>query len=354
MALHDLNERERRVLEAVIQMYVETAEPAGSRTLSKICGLGVSAATIRNTMSDLEEKGYLFHPHTSAGRVPTDRAYRAYVDALVQLPALSGPESERLAEEISAGSTAVEAILRRAAQSLGLLTQELGVALGPQMLERTVLARIELVRLASDRVLVVLTLQGGAVRTIFIEARGELDDAVVAEVTRLLNERLAGLTLSEIRTSLADRLRDSADGARDVVELLNIFVQQREQLFDLSLQVEDRNVVLGQASVLAEQPEFSSGEQLRSLLQLTETRQDLAELLRHRGASPSAVSPGLTISIGNEHADPRLERFTLVTSEYRAGPFSGVIGVIGPTRMPYDKVIAMVSHTSRLLTELLD
>ena len=355
MSLQDLTERERRVLEAVIQMYVETAEPAGSRTLSQRCGLGVSAATIRNTMSDLEAKGYLFHPHTSAGRIPTDRAYRAYVDALVQIPSLTGAESDRLAEEISAGGTAVEAILRRAAQSLGLLTQELGVALGPQMLDRTILARIELVRLTSDRVLVVLTLTGGAVRTIFVEARGELGDEVVAEVARLLNERLAGLTLSEIRSSLADRLRDGADARRDTAELLNIFVQQREQLFDLSLQAEDGAVVLGQASVLAEQPEFATGQQLRHLLQLTETRQDLAELLRRRsGTAASPVTPGLTISIGNEHADPRLERFTLVTSEYRAGPFSGVIGVIGPTRMPYEKVIAMVSHTSRLLTELLD
>lgn len=355
MALHDLNERERKVLEAVIQMYIDTAEPAGSRTLSQRSGLGVSAATIRNTMSDLEAKGYLFHPHTSAGRIPTDRAYRLYVDSLVQIPALTGPEYERLAEEISAGSSAVEAILRRAAQSLGLLTQELGVALGPQMLDRTVLARVELVRLASDRVLVVLTLRGGAVRTIFVEARGELADEAVAEVARLLNERLAGLTLSEIRASLAERLRDGTESTRDAAELLNIFVEQREQLFDLTLQTDDGAVVLGQASVLAEQPEFATGEQLRHLLQLTETRHDLAEVLRRRNStSADHVSPGLTISIGNEHTDPRLERFTLVTSEYRAGPFMGVIGVIGPTRMPYEKVIAMVSHTSRLLTELLD
>src|SRR5688572_31208258 len=111
MSLHELSERERRVLEAVIQMYVETAEPAGSRALSRRSGLGVSPATIRNTMSDLEEKGFLFHPHTSAGRIPTDKAYRAYVDALMQLPP-SGPrgEYERLAEEISAGSSAIESI----------------------------------------------------------------------------------------------------------------------------------------------------------------------------------------------------------------------------------------------------
>lgn len=361
MALLDLTERERTVLEAVIQMYVETAEPAGSRALSRRSGLGVSAATIRNTMSDLEEKGYLFHPHTSAGRVPTDRAYRAYVDSLIQLPAggggdfdrKPGDDYDRLAEGISVGSTAVEGILRRAAQSLGLLTQELGIALGPQ-LDRTVLQRADLVRLSSERVLVVLTLKGGAVRTLFVEARGDVPDFAVAEVARLLNERLAGLTFAEIRSTLGARLRDGSDRAGEIGELLNIFVEEGDQLFDVSLGAESESVVLGQASLLAEQPEFASGEHLRRLLSLTDTREQLAALLRSRSSPVGHVTPGITITIGNENADPRLDRFTLVTGEYRAGPCTGVIGVIGPTRMPYEKVIAMVSHTARLLTELLD
>ena len=352
MALHDLTERERQVLEAVIQLYVETAEPAGSRALSRRGALGVSAATIRNTMSDLEEKGFLFHPHTSAGRVPTDRAYRIYVDSLLRLPNAGGEEYDRLAEDISAAGTAVEAILRRAAQSLGIITQELGIALGPQ-LDRTVLQRVELVRLSSDRVLVVLTLRGGAVRTVFLEARGEIADHVVADVARLLNERLAGLTLGDIRATLADRLRDG-DRSGDAGELLNIFVTEGDQLFEASLSPEAERVVLGQAALLADQPEFANGEHMRRLLSLTDTREQLAGMLRQRTATGSSVSPGISITIGNENADPRLDRFTLVTGEYRAGPCTGVIGVIGPTRMPYEKVIAMVSHTSRLLTELLD
>ena len=352
MSLPELNDRERRVLEAVIRSYVATAEPAGSRTLSRRFELGVSPATIRNTMSDLEEKGFLFHPHTSAGRVPTDKAYRAYVDVLLKLPPTSPPsECDRLSEDISAGSTAIEAILRRAAQSLGVLTQELGLALGPQM-DRTVLRRIDLVRLSAERVLVVLTLETASVRTVFLEARGEIADRVVAEVALLLNERLGGLTLAEIRRTLADRLRDRTERA-EVGELLNIFVEEADQLFDADAPGDER-VVLGQASLLAEQPEFASGERLRQLLQLTETRDQLGEVLRRRTAQATHVAPGVTITIGNEHDDPRLDRFTLVTGEYRAGQCVGVIGVIGPTRMPYEKVIALVSHTSRLLTELLD
>src|ERR671914_1949325 len=195
----ELSKRERMVLEAVIRTYVQTAEPAGSRTLSRRFGLGVSPATIRNTMSDLEEKGFLFHPHTSAGRVPTDKAYRAYVDSLLSLPPVEAPERERLQEQIAAGGTAIETILRRAAQSLGVLTQELGVALGPR-LDQTVLQKLELVRLSSERLLMVLTLTGGAMRTIYVEVRGEIADNAVAEVSWVLNDRLAGLTLREIRS----------------------------------------------------------------------------------------------------------------------------------------------------------
>src|SRR4051812_4381718 len=144
MASEELTRRERRILEAVIRSYVETAEPAGSRTLSRRFGLGVSPATIRNTMSDLEEKGFLFHPHTSAGRIPTNKAYRAYVDGLLGLPPVTAPESERFTEEITSrnNSSPIETILRRAAQTLGVLTQELGVALGPRF-DRSLLRRLE-------------------------------------------------------------------------------------------------------------------------------------------------------------------------------------------------------------------
>src|SRR5829696_4344098 len=153
MGSSELSKRERQVLEAVIRAYVQTAEPAGSRTLSRHFGLGVSPATIRNTMSDLEEKGFLFHPHTSAGRIPTDKAYRVYVDSILDVPKLSDDDAERLGERLRGnGASTIETILRRAAQSLGVLTQELGVATGPS-LEHAVLARLELVRVTAGRLL---------------------------------------------------------------------------------------------------------------------------------------------------------------------------------------------------------
>lgn len=347
MGFPELSDRERRVLEAVIQSYVETAEPAGSRTISRRFGLGVSPATIRNTMSDLEEKGYLYHPHTSAGRVPTDVAYRLYVDSLMRVAPIASSDRDMLAEQLaSGGGSTIEAILRRAAQSLSVLTQELGMAVGPR-LDQIVLQRLELVRLSSERLVLVLSLQGGAVRTIFVEIGEQIADNALVEVSVVLNERLAGLTLREIRASLAARLRD-AKSASGTHELLNIFVQERDSIFDDPLR-RDESLVLGQTSVLAEQPEFSSSDQMRRLLALTESNEHLTELLRRRH-----VTPGLSITIGNEHGDPRFENFTIVTSEYRAGSLAGVIGVIGPTRMPYEKVIAVVTHASRLVSDLLD
>lgn len=338
------------MLEAVIRSYVETAEPAGSRTLSRRFGLGVSPATIRNTMSDLEEKGFLFHPHTSAGRVPTNKAYRVYVDSLLGMPPMHTVESERLMEELagSGGSSPIEMILRRAAQTLGVLTQELGVALGPR-LDRSVLHRLELVRVSSERLLMVLTLQLGVVRTVFVEVPADIADHALGAVSAVLNDRLAGLTLGEIRTSLTGRLRDAGTDPASA-ELLNIFLQEGEQLFDAALPMSaEADVVLGAASVLAEQPEFSAADRMRRLLALTDTPRALGEALRRR-----SNAPGISITIGAEHDDPRLEEFTVVTAEYNAGSLAGVIGVIGPTRMPYDKVISLVGHTSRLLSDLLD
>jgi heat-inducible transcriptional repressor len=342
----ELTDRERQVLEAVIQSYVETAEPAASRTLSRRFGLGVSPATIRNTMSDLEEKGFLFHPHTSAGRVPTDLAYRVYVDSLLVSPSVKTAEQAVLHDEIKGASTAIDAILRRAAQTLGVLTQELGVALGPQ-LDAAILQRVELMRLASDRLLMVLALERGVARSIYIELPIEIVDDAIAAVALVLNERLGGLTLREIRSTLSARLRD-AQASGDASELLNVFLEEGEQYFANAARADDVAVVIGKPSLLAEHPEFATGDSMRQLLAFTETPSNIADVLRRR--SPQ---PGITITIGNEHGDPRLDRFTIVTAEYHFGSLSGVIGVIGPTRMPYRKVISLVGHASRLVSDLL-
>lgn len=347
MSLAQLSDRERRVLAAVIRSYVETAEPAGSRMISRRYMLDLSAATIRNTMSDLEDKGFLFHPHTSAGRVPTDMAYRTYVDSLMHFAPLEMETRDALLEQLSGGGTAIEAVLRRAAQVLGVLTQELGIALGPR-LDEARLERLELIKVSAERLLLVLRLTGGAARSIFVEVPGEIAEKAIAEVTEVLNERLAGCTWRELRTTLSERLRDQRAGS-DAGELINIFVQEAEQMLDARSAFTDPQVVLGQASVLAEQPEFATSDNLRKLLALTERPDALGALLQRQNSAP-----GISITIGAEHGDPRLSGLTVVTAEYHAGALAGVIGVIGPTRMPYEKVVSLVTHTSRLISDLLD
>lgn len=338
-----LSDRELRVLEAVVQAYIDTAEPAGSQTIARRFALGVSPATIRSAMSELEEKGYLFHPHTSAGRIPTDRGYRMVVDAMQASP-VSQEAHRALTAELDGTAAAADELLRRAAEVLGVLTQELGVAVMPA-LDRVILERIELVPVSSERLLLVFKLRSGVVRTIFVHVRCLLSEAVVQEVARVLNERLGGLTLQEIRASLPQRLRDAGSEAASR-DLLSIFIAEGDELFDLDGD-DSRSVMLGSASVLAEQPEFASNERMRELLLLTERRDLLKQALASRR------DRGMTISIGSENGDPRLAGFTLVTSSYQAGELRGVIGVLGPTRMPYDKVVGLVSHTSRLVEGLL-
>ena len=339
-----LSERERRVLEAIVQSYVETAEPVGSRTVARRFGLGVSPATVRNAMSDLEEKGFLFHPHTSAGRVPTDRAYRLYVDSLMQSPSLSSEQERRLRVDLIADGSAISAIIHRAAQVLSVLTQELGVAVAPS-LESVVLERLELLSISSERLLLVLTLRSGVARTVFVQVPSTLPGQAVTNIAATLNDRLAGLTLREIRQTLPERMRDSAHSPAES-ELVDIFVATGDQLFELPGPADD--VVLGRTSLLAEQPEFSSGPRMRELIELTEQRDVLRKALESR-----AHAVGLTVTIGGENESESLSRLTLVTAPYRSGPLSGVIGVLGPTRMPYEKVVTLVEHTSKLVGDLL-
>ena len=343
----DLSERERHVLEAVIRTYVDSAEPAGSRTLAKGFNLGVSPATVRNTMSDLETKGYLFHRHTSAGRIPTDHAYRFYVDRIMRPQPLTDVERERLVQEIEiGGSSAVERLVQRAIRALSLLSRELGVAIAPS-LEEAIVERLELIQVSSAKILMVMSIKSGFVHTVYVDLPGEVQPDVLTSVTQVLNERLAGLTLQAIRQTLPDRLRDTGMGGSGADELLNIFVQSSSELFDWT-PLQEGKVHLGQTSVLASQPEFNTGERLKGLIELTEQRALLADVLgnrEHRG--------GLKITIGSENPEEALSDFTLVTAEYRVGQLKGVIGVIGPTRMPYEKVIAIVDYTSTLVNSVL-
>lgn len=344
---HELSERERQVLEAVVRTYVDTAEPAGSRTVSRGFDLGVSAATIRNTMSDLEEKGYLFHPHTSAGRIPTDQAYRFYVDRLMEPLAPSQADRASLQRELGqSGRSAVERLMLHATRALSIISNELGIAVAPSLGD-AVLEKLELIQVSTNKVLLVATIRGGVVRTVYVDLPIDVPSETLVTVTLALNERLAGLSLQEIRRTLPERLRDSTTDQTGK-ELINIFVQSGAELFDLR-QLDATQLHLGPASVLASQPEFESGQRMKELLDLTEQRDLLATAVGSREHGGR-----LKITIGGENDSSALTDFTLVTAEYSVGGLKGVIGVIGPTRMPYEKIVTIVDYTSSLVTSVLE
>jgi heat-inducible transcriptional repressor len=342
----DLSERERQVLEAVVRTYVATAEPAGSRTVLRGFDLGISPATVRNTMSDLEAKGYLFHPHTSAGRIPTDQAYRFFVDRLMEPLAPSRAERASLERELErAGTSAVERLILHATRVLSLISNELGVAVAPR-LETAVLEKLELIQVSSSKVLLVATIRGGVVRTVYVDLPIEVPPDTLGNVTVALNERLAGLSLPEIRRTLSARLRDSANDETGK-EIINIFIQSGAELFDFGA-LDSSQLHLGPTSVLASQPEFGTGARLKSLIDLTDQRDLLAAAVGNREHKGT-----IRITIGAENDASALSDFTLVTAEYSVGGLRGVIGVIGPTRMPYEKVVTIVDYTSSLVTRVL-
>lgn len=341
-----LTDREKTILQAVIEAYVEKAEPAGSRRLVQSFDLGVSAATVRNTMADLEDKGFLTHPHTSAGRLPTDLAYRFYVDQLMAHGSVSSGQRARI-EQVLVGDesmTELEALVQRAARVLGLLTGELGLSVGPTI-ACAILRKLDLVAINSTKALLVLSLESGVVRTVYVDLPTSLPQETLEAVSRILNERLAGSTLTEIHETLVERLRDVHLTDRSAEALVNIFVESGPDIFAWATR--DADIHLGNASVLAEQPEFHSEERLKALMELTERRDLLASVLGERTGTE-----GPWITIGSEHGAPELAELTIITATYSVNSLHGVVGVIGPTRMPYDKVVALVDCTSSLVSNL--
>ncbi|WP_425155385.1 heat-inducible transcriptional repressor HrcA [Candidatus Palauibacter sp.] len=345
MTLPTLTEREQAVLSAVIDSFVRTAAPAGSRRIGKDYGLGVSAATIRNTMADLESKGLLTHPYTSAGRLPTDLAYRYYVNALMQWGRIRRRDRAKIEREfrdVEVGG--VEDLVSKAARVLSLLTGELGLAVGPTLAKAT-LERLELVSVSSEKVLLVFTIESGVVRTVYVDVTTRVPRETLHAVSQALNERLAGSTISEIQATLRERLGDLRFDSEGADQLMNIFVHSGPDIFDWARR--ERDVHLGSTAALAEQPEFTTSERLRQLILLTERRELLATVLGDRGGSD-----GPHVTIGTEHGQSELEDLTIVTANYSVGSLQGTVGVIGPTRMPYEKVVSIVDWTSSLLTRL--
>lgn len=335
----DLTEREELVLRYIVQHYILTANPVGSRFLSKrLEEEPISAATIRNTMADLEEKGYISHPHTSAGRVPTDRGYRFYVDALMRSAKLSEVEQSTIRSNI-VPTASTPMMMKEASRLVGVISQQLGIVTAPELLNG-ILERIELVPLGSTRLLVVLSLNAGLIRTVTLEIHQEMPREGMEGIVSVLNERLAGLTLREIRGSFRARVRD-VEGRGGLVQLL---ADSAEMIFNESPEIE--RLQISSAQNILRQPEFASPEQFRGIVELIEDEEMVIHLLEGHPGAAEAVE----VTIGVEHGDERLVNYSLVTTRYQVGSTTGTIGLIGPKRMDYSRMISVVTYIAKTIT----
>ncbi len=352
MMSHDLSERERQVLSIIIQAYVINAAPVGSRYIAKNYNLGLSDATIRNVMADLEDEGYISQPHTSAGRVPTDKGYRYYVDLIMRVRRIEEEEKKRIDHnfmQLNYDPKDSAEVLNAAATVLGSISQQLSVVISPR-LSNALFERLDMILLSSSRIMVVLSIQSLFVRTIVMELNLEVSRQQIDTVIELLNQRLSGLTLSEIRNSISRRL---ADCDKDKA-LLNMIVRSADNLFDDS-PILERLYIAG-TEYIVNQPEFDQPQKVRDLVCMIEDKSRMAELLSERDEElvPNNTSGlDVSISIGRENTASTAEDFTVVTTPYYVGNTIGKLGVLGPKRMDYERVVRLVNYMADRLSHSL-
>ncbi len=333
-----LSERERSILRAAVQAFVQTAGPVGSRILAERYDLGISSASIRSTLSALGAAGYLDQPHTSAGRIPTAQGYRTFVDELMAAPLLSTAEKHLLRAELDRMSGDTDGLLRETSKLLGTLSNLLGVVLKPR-LATGILERIEAVPVSSSRVIFVLSLRDGLVKTILLELDMDVPRDRLERVVQRLNERIAGLAMEEIRRTFAERVKDLDDETRAGVVRL---IVDRQHAFFADPPTE--RVEVSSTSPLLNQPEFQQPAELRRLIGMLEDERFLVQLLEDETSSAGVAR----ITIGREGDD--VEGFSIVTACYRLGGSTGTVGVIGPTRMDYARAVSIVEQAARTLS----
>jgi heat-inducible transcriptional repressor len=340
--LPNLTTREREILSAVVQHFILTAMPVGSRQLARKRSLDLSPATIRNVMADLEEMGLLCHPHTSAGRVPSDLGYRIYVNDLMDSRGLTSEEQEAIEREFDGVSQEMDEIMAVTARVLSSASRLLSIAMVPA-LDDAVLHRIDLVRVSDNRALIIISLESGPVRTIMVELEQSMPEEQLKQMAHLINSRLSGLTLAQVRAEIGDRISSLGSATP---ALVRFFVDSADRLF--SFTEKDDLKIGGRAEVLS-QPEFSDPRTMRGIIELIENKDIILHLVQNQ-----LDENRVTISIGSENPDLRAKDLSILSSSYRTHTISGTLGVIGPTRMDYSKLKSLVEFTAVTITRHLE
>jgi heat-inducible transcriptional repressor len=336
----ELSERDKAVLRHVVQFFILTANPVGSRQLAKHSGLNLSPATIRNLMADLEERGYLNHPHTSAGRVPTDKGYRVYVDMLMDIEELTKKDLDTIERNLDKVENREE-LLAHAADILGTISSQLSIITNPHIAAGR-LERLEFVPLTSNRIMIIISIQSGLIKTLVMEVRSVIQRDKLDTIAQILNERLHGLTLREIRDTFRERVRDVQN---EETGLIRLFIDSVDDLFS-DTKERDRLFISGTKDIIT-QPEFDNPETMRSVIELLDDREVIIHVLENHERSEEM----LKISIGKENLEKKLKNYSVITTRYLIGDIFGTVSVIGPKRMNYSKIIPLVDYIAKSITQ---
>jgi heat-inducible transcriptional repressor len=337
------SDRMRKILESVIEDYILTAGPVGSRTISKKSHLSLSPATIRNIMADMEEMGLLSQPHTSAGRIPTEKGLRFYVDSILHVQELSDSEQEEIRSKYLSHQAEATDLFRETSRILSSSSHYLGVVWAPRM-SFAVLQHIEFVKLKKHLVLAILVSTTGLVHNRIIEVEEDFSQSELDHLSDFMNGFLTGLTLHQVREKLLEQMKREKN-AYD--RLLDQALKLGEKAFSST---DDADVFIEGRTNIIHEPEFGSVSRMTDLFRTFEEKATLVKLL------DKCMDPkGVQIAIGSESQVQEMETCSIVTSTYSCkGEVLGALGVIGPRRMNYSRVIPLVDYTAKLLTEILE
>lgn len=339
-----LNERSLSILDAIVEGHIASGEPIGSRTIADRQKLRLSPATVRNVMADLEERGYIVSPHTSAGRIPTDKGYRFYVDTLLQVRNLTADERTHIDNQCSVSNIRTQELLKQAGRILSSMSSYTGIVLAPRF-TATVFRHIEFVPLNQGRLLVIFVSQSGLVQNKIIQLEGELPSvSELQQITNYLNDELSGLTIAEVRAKIVEQMQQEKS---QYDAMLNDALGFSQQVF--SGDIEDDVIIEGAANIL-DQPDFADRSSMQRLFRAFEQKSNLITLL-----DKSQQAQGVQIYIGSQAEFEDFAGCSLITANYTNGKQPlGSLGVIGPSRMKYSQVVAVVDYTAQLISRALE
>jgi heat-inducible transcriptional repressor len=338
-----LDERSKRILKELVSLYCLTGEPVGSRTLSKKTKLGLSPATIRNVLADLEQLGYIAQPHTSAGRVPTDQGYRFYVNHLMRNYDLNSSQREMIESQIQRRGGDLQNLLLLTTELMSHLSHSIALAVTPN-LEKLVLENIEFVQINSCRVLTIVITRGGVVSNKVIDLDEPLTQAELTRIANYIKSEFNSQTLPTIRKRILDLMKQEQS---QYDQLIKRAMMLGHKILEATEETE--SLLVTGAAQLVHYPEFANIQATRGILEALEEKSKIVRIL-----TKFIEGEGIHILIGSENGDPELKGLSLISSPYRyQNEAVGTLGILGPTRMEYGRVVPLVEHIAKVVSNIL-